>query len=60
MEHKTTCAAFELTRHDHHRCIADALRAADEICEGRGVRLTPLRRAGAGTGVGWARAGARV
>lgn len=44
MEYKPTPAAFEWARHDHHRCIADALRVADEVCDAKGARLTPLRR----------------
>ena len=31
-------------RHDHGTCIASALRAAEETCDGRGLSLTPLRR----------------
>jgi Fur family zinc uptake transcriptional regulator len=31
-------------RHDHGRCIDDALRAAERICADRVVRLTPIRR----------------
>ncbi len=30
--------------HDHRRCMADALKAAAELCHHRGVRFTPLRR----------------
>lgn len=30
--------------HDHRRCIDAALRAAEEVCAERGVRLTDLRR----------------
>ncbi len=30
--------------HDHERCIDDAVRAADRVCEERGERLTPLRQ----------------
>jgi len=30
--------------HDHHACVDKALKAADEICLHRGVRLTPVRR----------------
>jgi len=30
--------------HDHRTCIADALAAADGICEARGARLTEQRR----------------
>ena len=35
---------FSATPHDHRRCVADALGAADEVCAGRGARLTDLRR----------------
>jgi Fur family zinc uptake transcriptional regulator len=31
-------------KHDHRRCIADALDAAGRVCAGRGARLTELRR----------------
>ena len=46
IEAKTACipAAFAADRHDHARCIDDALAAAAEICTARGARLTPLRR----------------
>jgi Fur family zinc uptake transcriptional regulator len=30
--------------HDHDRCVADALGAAIELCDRRGIRLTPVRR----------------
>ena len=30
--------------HDHRRCIADALDAAERVCAGRGAQLTDLRR----------------
>lgn len=30
-------------RHDHHRCIDDALLAARRICKSQGARLTELR-----------------
>ena len=30
--------------HDHRRCIADALGAAERVCAGRGAQLTELRR----------------
>jgi Fur family zinc uptake transcriptional regulator len=30
--------------HDHRRCVADALEAAEGVCKARGVRLTPIRR----------------
>ena len=42
---KTTVEmAFQSPSHDHHACVEDALRAAAEICERRGTRLTDLRR----------------
>jgi Fur family zinc uptake transcriptional regulator len=30
--------------HDHQCCIAQALAAAERLCEARGARFTPLRR----------------
>ena len=30
--------------HDHERCIRDAVAAAEEVCERKHIRLTPLRR----------------
>lgn len=30
--------------HDHSECIARALQAVSEVCERRGLRLTPLRK----------------
>jgi Fur family zinc uptake transcriptional regulator len=35
---------FPSRRHDHRRCVADALGAAEALCERRGARLTPIRR----------------
>lgn len=35
-------AAFE--PHDHGRCVAEAMSAAERICDQRGVKLTPIRR----------------
>ena len=37
-------APFQPGRHNHRTCVADALKAAEEICRDRGLRLTPLRR----------------
>src|SRR5258708_16327138 len=37
-------AGFPSLDHDHKRCVADALARADEACNVRGTRLTPLRR----------------
>jgi Fur family zinc uptake transcriptional regulator len=31
-------------KHDHQRCVSKALRAADEVCAERGLRLTPTRK----------------
>jgi len=31
-------------RHDHGRCVTEALASAETQCAARGVRLTPLRR----------------
>ena len=33
-----------LKQHDHQRCIESALQSAQQICQERGLRLTPLRR----------------
>jgi Fur family transcriptional regulator, zinc uptake regulator len=30
--------------HDHARCVADALQAAEQVCSRRGARLTALRK----------------
>jgi Fur family zinc uptake transcriptional regulator len=35
---------FPAMPHDHRRCVDEALDAAVRICEGRGIRLTELRR----------------
>ncbi len=37
-------AAFPALGHDHGRCVADALAAAEAACAQRGARLTVLRR----------------
>ena len=37
-------APFQSGRHNHGTCVAGALKAAEEICRERGLRLTPLRR----------------
>ena len=37
-------AAARGRSHDHHRCVAQALARAEQVCRARGVRLTPLRR----------------
>jgi len=35
---------FPAARHDHRRCLAAALAAAERLCRARGSRLTALRR----------------
>jgi Fur family zinc uptake transcriptional regulator len=35
---------FKRPGHDHERCVADAVAAAETLCAQRGARLTPLRR----------------
>lgn len=30
-------------RHDHRRCVADAVAGARQLCRARGVKLTPIR-----------------
>jgi Fur family zinc uptake transcriptional regulator len=35
-----TCSAA----HDHERCIREAVEAAEQVCESKNIRLTPLRR----------------
>ena len=37
-------AGYPALDHDHKRCVADALTRAEEACNARGTRLTPLRR----------------
>lgn len=41
MSNKT---AFPAPDHDHAQCVSDALSRAEEACDERGRRLTPLRR----------------
>ena len=36
-------AVFLAPDHDHHRCSADAMAAAQTLCGERGQRLTPIR-----------------
>jgi Fur family zinc uptake transcriptional regulator len=37
-------SAFPAPDHDHAQCVADTLSRAEEACDERGRRLTPLRR----------------
>lgn len=43
MSAPTMSAPTAYERHDHHRCIDDALLAARRICKHNGARLTALR-----------------
>lgn len=43
-DHAHPPAPFPAPTHDHARCVADALTTAEELCAGRGARLTGLRR----------------
>ncbi len=36
---------FPTPDHDHGRCAADAIAHAEQVCEGRAQKLTPIRRA---------------
>ena len=35
---------FLSDKHDHRRCVVNALEDAQAVCSGRGARLTPVRR----------------
>lgn len=37
-------SGFPHPDHDHGACLADTLARAEEACDARGLRLTPLRR----------------
>ena len=37
-------SAIGFDAHNHARCIADTLRAADGLCADRGLQFTPVRR----------------
>ena len=37
-------AEFKPRRHDHQRCVRDALRRAQEVCQSRHARLTSARQ----------------
>jgi Fur family zinc uptake transcriptional regulator len=45
MRQASATNVFRGARHDHESCVAAALARAAALCAGRGVRLTPLRRA---------------
>jgi Fur family zinc uptake transcriptional regulator len=44
MSRATKRAAPKVDSHDHKTCVQDALRAAEKVCEARGLNLTPIRR----------------
>src|ERR1700749_66850 len=39
-----TKPTFPAPDHDHDRCAADALLHAEQVCEGRARKFTPIRR----------------
>ena len=40
----TSAASFQPSRHDHRRCVRDALRRAQDVCVKNQARLTSARR----------------
>lgn len=44
MNRAPVVSSFKSRSHDHGRCVADALGAAERLCRERGARLTPVRR----------------
>ncbi len=36
--------AIGFEKHDHRSCIADCVRAAEDVCHAKGLKLTPQRR----------------
>ena len=39
-----TKPAFPAPDHDHHRCAADAITHAEQVCKERAQKFTPIRR----------------
>jgi Fur family zinc uptake transcriptional regulator len=39
----TMASKSAFTSHNHQHCVKDALATAEQLCLGKGVRLTPLR-----------------
>jgi Fur family transcriptional regulator, zinc uptake regulator len=44
MTGKHTPSLFKGARHEHARCLEQAVQNAQALCDQRGMRLTPLRR----------------
>lgn len=44
MTSKSVLMPFQDDRHAHDDCLRDAMRAAEAVCQQRGLRLTALRR----------------
>lgn len=44
MTEETALSQFPSPRHNHRRCIADAMADAEKHCRTHGLRLTPIRR----------------
>ncbi len=44
MSQSRVLAGFKSKRHDHRRCVKQALDAAEALCRAEGARLTALRR----------------
>jgi Fur family zinc uptake transcriptional regulator len=42
--HAEVRSDFRRGRHDHKRCVEDAVEAAERLCRERGLRFTALRR----------------
>lgn len=40
----TSAHPLGFAKHDHHRCVSEALAAADARCAEEGLNLTPVRR----------------
>lgn len=41
---KAVVSSFKPSGHSHQKCVDAALRAAEQVCAARGLRLTPIRR----------------
>lgn len=44
MARKRVLTPFKDSAHSHDECMQDAVQAAEQVCQQRGLRLTPLRR----------------
>jgi len=41
---ESTVAARAFSRHDHRRCRREVIKAVEQLCQQRRIRLTPVRR----------------